>query len=729
MRVLCISAFFQQTMEVSSRHLKQFLFSQYLADGIRTTVQVVIPAAVFAQFGHLEEGITISLGALCISIADAPGPLKHKRNGMLYANLFVFLLAVLTGLVNNNTVLLGILIGVASFFFSMFSVYGNRAASIGTASLLVMILRMSHLSTVANSLTDSLLILGGGAGYMAVALLLYRLTPYRPAQRSLGECIHETAKYLRIKSALYDLHADPDEEYKKMVTQQVVINDKQEEVRELLFKNRALLKESVQSGRILVLTFVDLVDLYEQMVASWYNYDALREKFAGTGILAQISRFATLVADELDEIGLAIQSNLPFKKRRALDEELQLLAAAVHSVTASDPDAIILQKILGNLQNIAWRTSDLQNYFDAPVSARKMRTPHDYSRFVSHQQINGSLFKNNITLQSAVFRHSLRMMFTCIAGYVISRFLPNGHHSYWLLLTIIVILKPGFSLTKQRNFERFAGTIAGGVAGVCILAFIHDSHILFVLILFFMVGTYTFQRLNYIVMVIFLTPYIMILFNFLGTGFVHVAQERLLDTAIGSVLSFLASYLLFPHWESDQLLVYMAGVLKANISYLNRVADILLRKGNSSLEYKLVRKDVFVSNANLSGSFNRMLSEPKSKQRNGNEIYEFVVLNNVLSSNIASLASAVGDKERSPATEPALAYIRMSQAHLEDSLSILNSAHGGKLRNAPPLPPDVIERAPNHPLSEQLHFLYKLTEKICKVTTTIKNDLPLSARL
>ena len=134
MRVLCISVFFRQTMEVSSRHLKQFLFSQYLADGIRTTVQVIIPAVVFAQFGHLEEGITISLGALCISIADAPGPLKHKRNGMLYANLFVFLLAVLTGLVNNNAVLLGILIGVASFFFSMFSVYGNRAASIGTAT-------------------------------------------------------------------------------------------------------------------------------------------------------------------------------------------------------------------------------------------------------------------------------------------------------------------------------------------------------------------------------------------------------------------------------------------------------------------------------------------------------------------------------------------------------------------------------------------------------------------
>ena len=147
------------------------------------------------------------------------------------------------------------------------------------------------------------------------------------------------------------------------------------------------------------------------------------------------------------------------------------------------------------------------------------------------------------------------MMITCGAGYVIGKLLPYSHYSYWILLTIIIILKPGFSLTKQRNFERFTGTIAGGLIGLLILAFIHDRSVLFTLIVFFMIGTYTFQRLNYIVMVIFMTPYILIFFNFLGMGFVNVAEERLLDTGIASLLAFLASYLLFPHWESSQLVI------------------------------------------------------------------------------------------------------------------------------------------------------------------------------
>ena len=111
---------------------------------------------------------------------------------------------------------------------------------------------------------------------------------------------------------------------------------------------------------------------------------------------------------------------------------------------------------------------------------RKLSSNNDYSKFVSHQKIDGTVFKNNLTLKSSVFRHSLRMMITCGAGYIISKFLPNGHHSYWLLLTIIVILKPGFSLTKQRNFERFTGTITGGLIGLLLLAFIHDRNILFV---------------------------------------------------------------------------------------------------------------------------------------------------------------------------------------------------------------------------------------------------------
>ena len=53
--------------------------------------------------------------------------------------------------------------------------------------------------------------------------------------------------------------------------------------------------------------------------------------------------------------------------------------------------------------------------------------------------------------------------------------------------------------------------------------------------------------------------------------------------------------------------------------------------------YKLARKDVYVNSANLGSAFQRMLSEPKNKQKNTKDIHKFVVLNHMLSSYIATL--------------------------------------------------------------------------------------------
>ncbi|HSN08049.1 MAG TPA: FUSC family membrane protein, partial [Hanamia sp.] len=266
-----------------SQQIRYFLFSQYFSDGVRITLEIIIPAVVFSYLGDLETGLAISLGALCVSISDGPGPVVHKRNGMLFCNIFVFISALLTGFLNQNPFTLGLLISCASFLFTMFSVYGNRANAIGFAALLIMILQMTKMIPPEQVLKESLLILSGGVWYMLFALLSFRLTPYRPGQRAIGDCLRETAKYLLIKAEMYDTYSDLREQYHKLLEQQVLVNEKQDTARELLFKNRALLKESTRTGRLLVLTFIDIVDLFEQIMATGYDYEDLRKKHADTG--------------------------------------------------------------------------------------------------------------------------------------------------------------------------------------------------------------------------------------------------------------------------------------------------------------------------------------------------------------------------------------------------------------------------------------------------------------
>ncbi len=703
-----------------TQNLRYFLFSQYLADGVRVTLEILLPAVIFAQFGMLTVGISISLGALCVSIADAPGPVEHKRNGMLYCNLFIFAMALLTVFLNHNIFLLGFLILLSSFFFTMFTVFGNRANSIGTAALLILILRMSTVLPSSQILTDSLLILAGGIWYMLIALLFYKLTPYRPAQRSLGDCIHETARFLRIKSSLFATGTNLEDEYHKLVEQQIVVNEKQDAVRELLFKNRELLRESTRTGRRLVITFVDVVDLYERIMANWYDFELLRKKFGDTGIPDEVAGILIKFSTELDNIGQAIQSNSNYKKQYDFSAELEELKSRINATGESGNSNFMLKKILVNIRKLERNIADILTYFnDGNQAGRKVRTPLEYAKFVSHQEINPAVFKNNLTLESSVFRHSLRMMITCGLGFTISKFISYGHHSYWILLTIVIILKPGFSLTKQRNFERFAGTLIGGLIGLLIISFVHDRVVLFLIMAFFMVGTYTYIRLKYIVMVIFMTPYLLILFNFLGLGILDVAGERLLDTAIASLLAFMASYFLFPYWESKQLPGYMASVLKANLDYLQKLSDILCGKKNSSFEYKLVRKELYVSTANLAAAFHRMLSEPKSKQLHATEIYKFVILNHVLSSNIAALTASLSSNEQVMYSKEILQPVKRSVIILEKSLQQIDKNYNnGTSKKIVSKQSQENEVSDKH-LAGQLDFIYKIAVDIGKITQLI----------
>ena len=707
-------------MIAPTQHIKYFLFSQHLADGIRITLEILLPAIIGSWFGHLDFGLLISTGALCVSISDAPGPMEHKFNGMLYCNLFIFAMALITGFANHSTILLGFLILVAAFLFTMFAVYGTRAAAIGIAALLIMILRMDNVLPARMVLIDSLLILAGGIWYMLVALLFYRVTPYRQAQRALGNCIHETSKLLLIKADLYDIDKNVQEEYKKLLAQQVVVIEAQDEVRQILFKSKEIVKDSNPTGQVLLIVFTDAVDLYEQIIASWYDYHMLRERFSSSGILPKIAGLIKKIANELDKAGLAIQSNLPYKKQFELLPVLNELKEKIDATKMENTSNLVLKKILVNLRKIGEQANTISSYFALDSKIKKYSGKKtDYSKFVSHQEISYAVFRNNLSLDSSVFRHSLRMMITCLLGFIIVEISSYGHHSYWILLTIVFILKPGYSVTKERNFQRIAGTIAGGVLGIIFIATIKDRTVLLAIMVFFMIGTYTFQRLNYIVTVMMMTPYILILFSYLGLGFINVVEERVLDTAIASVLAFFASYFLFPHWESKLLDAVMMAVLKANIGYLQKLRYFFSGKEYTVLEYKLVRKELYVSAANLSAAFTRMLNEPKSKQVNTVAINEFVVLNNVLSSNIASMFNINIHKEEHSVTREIMQPLNRSIVLLEDSIQRMDTAYEPVITVNYTLSDLEGIRPPNHDMKEHVEFIYKLAADIRKVVEKI----------
>ncbi|GAA3922473.1 FUSC family membrane protein [Hymenobacter algoricola] len=710
-------------MPVTSRSVQYFFSSQDFSDGLRITLSILIPSVLLAQLGHLEMGVTLSTGAVCVSVVDTPGPVQHKRNGMLYAALAIFLVALLTGFVRGSLVLMGLEVVGLSFGFTMLLVYGNRASQLGTAALLIMILMMDRPLAPGQVLPYAGLVLAGGLWYLAVALLFYQVRPYRPAQQALGQCIHAISQFLDIKAEFYSAGTNLDDDYRRLVAQQVVVSEKQDAVREVLFKSRQVLKESTNLSRRMVLTFVDTVDLYEHITATYYDYAALRARYGSSGVLAEVATLIRQLALELDGIGLAIQANRPYRSQADLAGALERLKEHTDAVAARHPEvsSLVLKKILVNLRNLTQRVRDILNYFDTETLAPARGGAAEYNQFVSHQDYDLKVLRDNLTFNSSVFRHAVRMTLACLAGYIVSKFFPYGHHGYWILMTITYMLKPAFSLTKQRNYQRLLGTVVGGFVGVAILYFVPGQTAQFGLMVLLMVVAYSFQRIDYIVTVIALTPFILILFSFLGLGYVDVIEERVVDTGIGCLIAFGAGYLLFPRWERDQLRDLMQAVLRANVSYLQKLADSLAGTPIPETDYRLTRKTVYVSSANLAAAFQRMLSEPKSKQRNSPQVHQFVVLNHILSSNIATITSAILAKNRPTYPTEGMRAVKQAMAVLSRSQKKLAPPMPGTpAETAALLDPVQLKKADlsadDRLLLEQLEFIQKVSTDIGRVT-------------
>lgn len=713
-------------MKIKSREIKSFFYSQYFSDGLRISLGILLPSLVFNYFNKFDLGLTLSLGALCVSVVDIPGPVMHKRNAMAVCNLCIFFVAIVTGFARLNVFTLGIEIAIFAFIFSMLTVYGTRAAAVGTGSLLMMIFMIEKASDPSLVLGYSLIVTAGGIWYMIFSVVFFTIRPYRATQQALGESIIDVVKFLRIKADFYLPDTDIDENYRKLISQQIQVSQHQDNVRELLFKSRLMVRESTNASRVLVLTFIDLVDLFEQIMATHYDYSQIRERFGNTTILTEIARVLHQMAHELENIGYAVLSNRRYNHSHDFNAELEHLKRKIDEVAAAEKNTsnLVLKKILINLRDLNQNIHNIFNYYNSRSSKTLIESPPivEYSKFVTHQDYTPRIFFDNLSISSGAFKHALRVSLVCVIGFITAKTISLGHHSYWVLLTIIVILKPGFSLSKQRNYQRLIGTICGGLFGVLILTLIPDKTVQFIFMIVFMIGTYSFTRLNYVVSVIFMTPYVLILFKFLGVGHLNLAEERIIDTLIGSSIALIATYIIFPTWEFEQVQENLRDVIYANVNYLVKIAETITGRKVSTTEYKLARKDIYVKSANLSATFERMTSEPKSKQRKIKEVHKFVVLSHILSSYLANLASGLSEENLHKTQPENLKLLRKSIAVLNES----NKKLGG-------IPVDFSVEKINPPeekkelsadeslLKEQLGFVNKISYDIAKVTDNILN--------
>jgi uncharacterized membrane protein (TIGR01666 family) len=657
--------------------VKKFADGTYFTNALKITIAAVIPVLLFSYLGHFRIGFTIALGAFFTYPSDIPSNLKHKINGILVTVLIVSGVNLLINLVYPYPWLFYPFLTVLLFFLSMISVYGQRATMVSFSALLSMSLAFAHLQTGWDRIQYSGLILAGGLFYLLVSLIFFYIRPYRYAELQIAECIKVTSKYLKLRGDLWKVDSDRKAITKKQLDLQVQLNTIHENIREILIRNRTTSGSSNQNRKML-LVFISLVDIMELAVATSFDHNKLHQKFDNhPRVLKTYQNLAYNLAKSLKILSESIENGEKYISKHNLIADLNDLEKAITSyendlgkVDASE-GVLMLTNMLHYAEKQVEINKTLERAFTVVVKSQDLKGKDtDLEKFITPQYYPISTLIENLSFSSTVFRHSLRLTITILIGFTIGKILPF-QNAYWIVLTIVVIMRQGYGLTKQRTFQRIFGTIVGGFIAFGILYLVHDATILGGLAIISMLFGFSFTPTNYKVGATFITIYVIFLYGILTPNVEDLIQYRVFDTLVGATLSFLANYFLWPSWEFMKIPVYLEKSIEANKNYLKQISLFYNKKGAVPTSYRLARKHAFIEVGNLMASFQRMLQEPKSKQNKLAQVYKLTVLNHTLLSSAASLGTYIQSHKTSEASEAFNAVVDKVITNLEDAITLL----------------------------------------------------------
>ncbi|MFM9437987.1 putative membrane protein YccC [Janthinobacterium sp. CG_23.3] len=621
-------------------HPRTFLYSHYFHLGLRFGVGLIAITLVTLQLSDSATAMAVCIGALCTALMDMPSPLGHKLNEMTASILLCSVVTLLVSLSGPIPWLLLTMLVLISFLASMMVVYGKKSLPLQLAALFIMTMSMEHVITPRQSFINAGLFLLGGLVYLAYAMAVSWFLRHRIKQQVLAEALFELAAYLDVKADFYDTRYNLAEQFNKLVRQQSVLADRQQASRDLILRSHQNRKDA-----IVVQVHVCMLDLYEMVLSTHTDYAELRAHLADFEVLVALRNLAFKAARDIEAVAYAltrkrasyagvdyapewqiIESQLQELQRRGAAGEATRDALAVLRAQRNKIRAILAK--IGELHLASQKV-----YADTPFWSGA-----DMAPFLSQQKYELSMLLANLRLDSPVFRFALRVAMAISAGLLVGAALPYAAHSYWIVLTIIIILRPTFSMTKQRRGDRIIGTIVGCVLTAIVITWFDTPVVILAVLFLATVATPTFIYLRYRYAAIAVSIMILLQMHLVAPSNTNLITERLVDTFIGAAVATVFSFVL-ASWEYQSLPRLIRQVLDANLRYMEASFALLQGKGSNDFPYRIERKRLMDSLAALSSALVRMLDEPAGKRRSVEDINLFIVQNYLLVAHVAALRS------------------------------------------------------------------------------------------
>ena len=672
--------------------IERFLYSHHLFGGARQALGVLLlPLVIGGLLGYYPIGMTAAVGAACVAILDQPGgPRRYGTQGMAAAVLLGSLTVAVIGLAGSHYLLLWLLVPLLCFLFSMFTVFGKQGGLLGFACMLIMTLTMRSQPQTAELWIHVVYSLGGGLFYFLYSALVHKLLWHREEQQALSAALFATADYMRNRSALYDTEIDLDAHYRKMVRSQLAMTEAQQATRDTVLRELPTGTSRSDRTRAASLNlFIDMVALLDTLVATHTDYATLRQHFEETDVLLFPRDALRKLAANLDRVALNVARNrrqrVPHSVKpelRALEFELRELREQGFVEQAPEVYALLLQVLrrLRRANDLVVRMADNTRRGET-TELVDQRLDHALDRFLSRRKWRLGMLTSNLRLDSSHFRYAVRVMVAAAAGMTLSALLGQALdryvipgwvvHDYWVLLTILVIMKPGFALTRQRNGWRLTGTLIGCALALVIFNRFDSLYALLGLLILTGVLWYALLQVHFMLAATANTVFVLLAFHFMGPDDTFVIGERVVDTLLASGIALLCSHYVLPWWESNYMASLAAALRRANLRFLRSglrfaeltrrlralpgsdsareqkqaLADCRSAQHEAELQWRVDRKNMHIAFGNYATAFYRMMDEPVRRQHNVKTLNALMTQHHTLASHISASIPLLAEME------------------------------------------------------------------------------------
>jgi len=587
--------------------------------------------------------IPLTLGVVAAGLSDIDDRFSVRIMNLIYTYIGFFITAASVSLLFPYPILFALGLIVSCIGWILLGSLGRRYATISYGCLVVSVYSMLGVHLFDQWYIQPSLLVIGAIWYGLISTISFLLFPVRQVQDKLSQCFSSLGNFLFSKSNLFDVDMTPTSYQDSMISLSMengqlisIFNDMRTALLTRLKGDRG----QRDTRRSLQYYFV-AQDIHERADSAHIDYQKLAKMFEHSDVLFRFQRILALQGKACKDLSDSILHRTTYQHNVRFEHAFKNLRYSLDKLKKEENyDLIWVNSLFALYQNLKSIDAQLQNL------ETERHIKYDQSKNFENQLKDDDLkgwddivirIKQNLTPESVLFRHAIRVSIVLFIGYVFVQ-LTNIEYGYWILLTALFVSQPNFNATKRRLRLRIIGTLGGIILGYVILYFVPSIEGQLLLLVLSGVLFFDLRSKQYAQATAFITIMALINFNLDGLGY-EAALPRMIDTVIGCALAWFGVSFIFPDWKFRRLPRTIQRSLEAQCNYLANVVAQYHQGRNNSLEYRIVRRAAHNRDADVASLISTLATEPDFDPSQKSLAFEFLCLNHTFLSYIAALGA------------------------------------------------------------------------------------------